>query len=84
MSKRLDKAIIRGTWEKDLREGRLGIIDIMSHHKQITDTFADEELLEIKETLSIVLTQEKNIIERGAILDILEYVEIVLERRSTK
>lgn len=82
MSKRLDKAIYQGTWEKDLREGRLGIIDIMSHHKRITETLGDEELLEIKETLSILLTQEKNIIERGAIFDILEYVEIVLKRRS--
>lgn len=82
MSKRLDRAIINGTWERDLQEGKLGIIDITSHHKQITETFGDRELIEIRELLTKALLTEKNIIERGAIFEILEYVEIVLERRS--
>lgn len=82
MSKRLDKAIFAGTWEKQLQEGKLGIIDIMSHYKQITDSFTLKQLIEIREQIATALPTEQNLIEKGALYDILAYVNECIIRRQ--
>ena len=82
MSKRLNKAIVEGTWEEDLIRGDLGMIDIMDRHKEITDTFNLEDLLILKDQIYLVLQTEEDIIERGALYEIASYIEECIIRRS--